>query len=251
MIYFLSLLVSSLAFADSCKFGAVEFDFSHDSDRTRSLVIKGDKPLTVKLPRAGEYIVNMAQAEDGKGSLCMNSAVYPLGGDKVAVLFETIDASYAETFLTVFDFKTRTFEKKPPQSIFSWSGILTEKTDKGFAFRYTPSFGEEDGLREGTGKAAGLNLAIDKSDLWKRVEMGEKGVEIKLDRELTWKNSRWNKYITNRAEFEKTFRMSDPRAADKVQVFSGFSREAKKDCILVEYTGDRKSFCRPVTSANL
>ncbi len=245
MVYLVSFFLS-LAWADTCKFGTIEFDFTADPDLNRSLAVKGGAKSP--LPRVADYPVNLTQAQDGKGSLCRNAAVYPVNPGKVAILFESIDADTQTTFVTVYDFTGKAFTT--PLAL-GRSGLATQKTEKGFAFVHDPGLGERDGLTKGVGPAEGLDMVWIQSDIWKRAELGAKGLEAKIDRELTWTNSRWAKYITSKSEFEKLFRLGDPQAAEKVSVFSGFSREARKDCIQVEYSNQRRAYCRPVTSSNL
>lgn len=250
MIFLFAFLLQAAA-ADTCQIGAVEFDFAAEADMNRALILKNNENTKFVFPRVSSGPVNLIQSRDGKGSLCSNAAAFAFGKNKIAVLFETLEDDSQSTFVAVFDFAAKAFDKLPPLKISDRSDIATEKSANGFAYSAGSANREEDALTTGIGPAAGLDMVLTDPDIWKEAVWTAKGLQIKVDAERTWKNSRWNKYITDRKQFEKVFRLSDPSVADKIQVYSAFSRQAKKDCVLVNYDGDKKAFCRPITSSNL
>jgi len=240
------LILISAAFADTCEFKDIPFDLVTLENRNRAVLLKktGEK---VAFPEGG-LAVNLIQVS-GQGSLCVNSAVYLLRGGRAAILFERLDSSITNTYAAVFNFEKKAFEFEPVV-LAPGLELNIKPTPTGFSFAdFRPMGAASEMLQTGVGAAAGLDMVAQQQDLWKTVELGPKGLVVKLDKDLTWQNSRWKKYFSKRTDFENALKVG--KEQPKTTLYFAFSREKKKDCIMIDHGGDKKAYCAPITAAKL
>lgn len=238
-VWLLILCQLVLAEAESCNFQDVAFHFTVKDERHRAVVFDSTGE-SVALPGADGLAINLIQVS-GDGSVCGRLGAYPVGPNKVAVLFEKLTSSVTNTWAVVLDVVQRKFEGEAIVLAPSLE-LHIKKTPRGFAFAdFEAARGEVEAVVAGVGAASGLEMILQQKDLWRSVELGAKGLTTKLDRDLTWQNSRWKKYFASRPEFERAFRLS--HNSDQIRLYFAFSREKKRDCIMLEHAGERKTHC--------